>query len=81
MVEIGPFFAPWIGFISLISVGYCFHFLIFLFLEFVPYLKKKNRSFKSEIENECKANKVHAILLMSSRSKEKRVLEEWVINE
>jgi len=28
------FFAPWIGFISLISVGYCFDFLIFLFLDF-----------------------------------------------
>ena len=35
---------------------------------------KENKSFKSEIESECKANKVHVILLMS-RDPKKGVLE------
>ena len=34
LVEIGPFFSPWIGFISLISVRDYFDFLIFFVSSF-----------------------------------------------
>ena len=69
MVEIGYFFAlDWFYFIDLCSI------LLLRLSHFCPsilsmrclcMLARVNRSFKSEIESECKANKVHAILLMS----------------
>lgn len=74
MVEIGPFFASdWFYFIYLCRILLRLsHLCPSTFNEESVHTYKENRSFKSEIESECKANKVHVTLLMR-RSRKKGI--------